>query len=104
MLISYIYTHTHTHTHTHIQLNMVVWPKHVANNLIKIVNTYWNRVVLHGNPWTWTLNLLLYIPVETGWQGERSLGMQYGVLLQAAVIPLNSLLLQMDYKYSYFWM
>jgi hypothetical protein len=35
---------------------------------------------------------------DTGWQGERPLWMQYGVLLQAAVIPLNSLLLQMDYK------
>jgi glutaredoxin-related protein len=32
---------------------MDVWPKHVADNLNKIVNNYWNRVVLDGNPWTW---------------------------------------------------
>jgi hypothetical protein len=35
--------------------------------------------------------------------GEWPLGRQYGVWLLAAVIPLNSLLLQLDYKYSDFW-
>jgi hypothetical protein len=28
--------------------------KHVAVNLNKIVNSYWNRVALDGNPWTWS--------------------------------------------------
>jgi hypothetical protein len=36
------------------QLKMVVWPKHVADNLNKLVNNYWNRVMLHGNLWTWS--------------------------------------------------
>jgi S-adenosylmethionine:diacylglycerol 3-amino-3-carboxypropyl transferase len=34
-------------------LKMVVQPKHVADNLNKVVNNYWNRVVLDGNPWIW---------------------------------------------------
>jgi hypothetical protein len=33
---------------------MVVLPKDVADNLNKIVNNYWNRVALGGNPWTWS--------------------------------------------------
>jgi hypothetical protein len=32
---------------------MVVRPKHVVDNINKIVNNYWNRVVLDGNPWIW---------------------------------------------------
>jgi hypothetical protein len=31
----------------------VVRPKHVADNLNKVVNNYWNSVVLDGNPRTW---------------------------------------------------
>jgi hypothetical protein len=34
--------------------NIVIEPKHVADNLNKIVHNYWNRVVLDGNPWTWS--------------------------------------------------
>jgi hypothetical protein len=34
-------------------LKMVIWPKHVGDNLNKIVNSYWNRVALDGNYWTW---------------------------------------------------
>jgi hypothetical protein len=33
--------------------SMVVRPKHVLDNLNKIVNNYWNRVALDGNPWNW---------------------------------------------------
>jgi hypothetical protein len=33
---------------------MVVRPKHVADHLNEIVNNYWNRVALDGNPWTWS--------------------------------------------------
>jgi hypothetical protein len=33
-------------------------------------------------------------------KGSESLGRQYGVWLLAAVIPLNSLLLQMYYEYN----
>jgi hypothetical protein len=29
---------------------MVVRPKHIADNVNKIVNNYWNRVALDGNP------------------------------------------------------
>jgi hypothetical protein len=36
-----------------LRLKMVVCPKYVADNLNKIVNNYWNRVALDGNPWTW---------------------------------------------------
>jgi hypothetical protein len=32
---------------------MVVRPKHVADNLNKIIKNYWNRVALDVNPWTW---------------------------------------------------
>jgi hypothetical protein len=28
--------------------------KHVADNLNKMVNNYWKRVVLDENPWTWS--------------------------------------------------
>jgi regulator of extracellular matrix RemA (YlzA/DUF370 family) len=35
----------------------VVQPKHVADNLNKIVKNYWNRVVLDGNPWTWVTSV-----------------------------------------------
>jgi hypothetical protein len=35
-------------------LKMVVRPKYIADNLNKIVNNYWNRVPLDGNPWTWS--------------------------------------------------
>jgi hypothetical protein len=35
-------------------LKMVVRPKHVEDNLNKIVNNYWNRVALDGDPWTWS--------------------------------------------------
>jgi hypothetical protein len=33
---------------------MVVLPKHVVDNLNKIVNNYWNKIALDGNPWTWS--------------------------------------------------
>jgi hypothetical protein len=36
----------------YFNLKMVIRPKHVADNLNKIVNNYWNRVALDGNPWT----------------------------------------------------
>jgi hypothetical protein len=39
-------------------LKMVVWPKHVADNLNETVNNYWNRVALDGTPWTWNANSL----------------------------------------------
>jgi hypothetical protein len=38
---------------------MVVRPKHVADNLNKIVNNYWNRVALDGNSWTWYFDNIL---------------------------------------------
>jgi hypothetical protein len=39
---------------SNFRLKMVVQPKHVADNLNKIVNNYWNRVALDGNPLTWS--------------------------------------------------
>jgi hypothetical protein len=33
---------------------MAVRLKHVVDNLNKLVNNYWNRVVLDGNPSTWS--------------------------------------------------
>jgi hypothetical protein len=33
---------------------MGVRPKHVADNLTEIVNKYWNKVELDGNPSTWS--------------------------------------------------
>jgi hypothetical protein len=38
----------------YFHLKMVVRPKQAADNLNKIVNNYWNRVALDGNPWTWS--------------------------------------------------
>jgi hypothetical protein len=38
----------------YFRVKMVVRPKHVADNLNKIVNNYRNRVALDGNPWTWS--------------------------------------------------
>jgi hypothetical protein len=38
-------------------LKMVLRPKHVADNLNKIVNNYWYRVALDRNPWTWSKTL-----------------------------------------------
>jgi uncharacterized protein YktA (UPF0223 family) len=35
-------------------MKMVVRPKHAADNLNTIVDNYWNRVALDGNPWTWS--------------------------------------------------
>jgi hypothetical protein len=43
----------------YFRLKMVVRPKHVANNLNKIVKNYWNRVPLDGNPSTWSKSLRL---------------------------------------------
>jgi hypothetical protein len=43
LMLMYIYSH----------LKMVVRPKHVADNLNKIENSYWNRVALDESPWTW---------------------------------------------------
>jgi hypothetical protein len=42
----------------YFHLKMVVRKKHVADNLNKIVNNYWNRFVLDGNttPWSNTRN------------------------------------------------
>jgi hypothetical protein len=37
----------------YFHLKMVVRPKHIADSLNKIVNNYWNRVALDGNPCTW---------------------------------------------------
>jgi hypothetical protein len=39
--------------HVYFHLKMVVRPKHVEDNLNKIVNKYWNRVALDGSPRTW---------------------------------------------------
>jgi hypothetical protein len=36
----------------YFRFKMAVRQKHVADNLNKIVNNYWNRVALDGNPWT----------------------------------------------------
>jgi hypothetical protein len=38
----------------YFHLKMIVRPKHVLDDLNKIVNNYWNRVALDGNPWTWS--------------------------------------------------
>jgi hypothetical protein len=46
----------------YFHLKVVVRPKHVADNLNKIVNNYWNRVALDGNPWTWSIELVNYFP------------------------------------------
>jgi hypothetical protein len=40
---------------------MVVRPKHVAVILNKIVNYYWNSVVLGENPWTWYFPLKMVV-------------------------------------------
>jgi hypothetical protein len=47
----------------YFRLKMVVRPKHVADNLNKIVNNYWNRVALDGNPWTWSTNGCLFATI-----------------------------------------
>jgi hypothetical protein len=39
----------------YFHFKMVVRPKHVSDNLNKIVKKYWNRDVLHGNPSTCSL-------------------------------------------------
>jgi hypothetical protein len=46
MLISYF---------MYFRPKMVALPKHVADNFNKIVNNYWNTVVLDENPWTWSI-------------------------------------------------
>jgi hypothetical protein len=38
----------------YFRVKMAVRPKHVADNLNKIVNNYSNSVALDGNPWTWS--------------------------------------------------
>jgi hypothetical protein len=51
-----IYIHVYSHVNfecIYFRLKTVVRPKHSADNLNKIVNNYWNRVALDGNPWTW---------------------------------------------------
>jgi hypothetical protein len=42
------------YTYTYFRLNIVLQLKHLSDNLNKIVNNYWNRVALDGNPWTWS--------------------------------------------------
>jgi hypothetical protein len=39
----------------YFRLKAVDRPKHVAANLNKIINNYWNRVALVGNLWTWSI-------------------------------------------------
>jgi hypothetical protein len=39
----------------YFHLKMAVRPKHVADNLNKIVNNYWNRAALDGNPLNWSI-------------------------------------------------
>jgi hypothetical protein len=49
------YDHLQVEIYTaEINMKMVVRPKHVADNLNKIIKDYWNRVALDGNPWTWS--------------------------------------------------
>jgi hypothetical protein len=38
----------------YFHLKMVLRPKHVVDNLNKIVKNYWNRVALDGNPSMWS--------------------------------------------------
>jgi hypothetical protein len=50
-----LYTNSAVANHVNFQciyflLKMVVRPKHVADNLNKIVNNYWTRAALDGNP------------------------------------------------------
>jgi hypothetical protein len=43
-------------------LKRYIRPKHVADNLNKMVNNYWNRVALDGTPWTWCSVIAGYYP------------------------------------------
>jgi hypothetical protein len=56
---------------TIFKLKIVVRPKHVADNLNKILITYWDRVALDGNPWTW---LQIYLSVEINPGSETTSG------------------------------
>jgi flavoprotein len=48
------YDHLQAEIYTSEINKMVVRPKHVADNLNKIVNNYWNRDTFDGSPWTWS--------------------------------------------------
>jgi hypothetical protein len=52
--VRYVYVYVRYVRCIYFHLKMVVRPKHVADNLNKIVNSYWNRVALDGKTWTWS--------------------------------------------------